>query len=52
MCCVSYKLEVVYNKYYLKHTMTISHKSTFVMAKRDPIPNTIEKRVNEDSMEG
>ncbi len=45
------KLEVVYNKYYLKHTMIISHKPTFVMARKDPIPNTIEKRVKEDSME-
>jgi hypothetical protein len=41
----------VYNKYYLKHTMIISHKPTFVMARRDPIPNTIEKRLKEDSME-
>jgi len=46
-----YKLEVVYNKYYFKHTMTISHKLTFVMAKRYLIPDTIEKRVKEDSME-
>jgi hypothetical protein len=30
------KLEVAYNKYYLKHTMTISHKPTFVMARKDP----------------
>ncbi len=44
-------LEVVYNKYYLKHTITISHKSTFVMARRDLIMNTIEKKVKEDSME-
>jgi hypothetical protein len=40
-----------YNKFYLKHTTTISHKPTFVMAKRDLIPNIIEKRVKEDSME-
>ncbi len=46
-----YKLEVVYNKYYLKHTMVVSHKPTFVMAKKDPILDTIEKRVKEDSME-
>jgi len=46
-----YKLEVVYNKYYLKHTTTISHKSTFVMARKDLILDTIEKRVKEDSME-
>jgi hypothetical protein len=26
------KLEVVYNKYYLKHTGVITHKPTFVMA--------------------
>jgi hypothetical protein len=39
------KLEVVYNKYYLKHTTIVSHKLIFVMARRDPIPNTIEKRV-------
>ncbi len=45
------KLEVAYNKYYLKHTMAISHKPTFVMAKKDLIPDTIEKRVKEDSME-
>jgi hypothetical protein len=42
---------VVYNKYYLKHTTTVNHKLTFVMAKRDPILNTVEKRVKEDSME-
>jgi hypothetical protein len=46
-----YKLEVAYNKYYLKHTMVISHKPTFVMARRDPISNTVERRVKEDSME-
>jgi hypothetical protein len=45
-----YKLEVAYNKYYLKHTTTISHKPTFVMARRDPILDTIDKRVQEDSM--
>jgi hypothetical protein len=44
-------LEVAYNKYYLKHTTTSNHKPTFVMARRDFIPNTIEKRVKEDSME-
>jgi hypothetical protein len=27
------KLEVAYNKYYLKHTMTISHNPIFIMAK-------------------
>ncbi len=31
--------------------MVINHKSTFVMARRDPIPNIIEKRVKENSME-
>ncbi len=46
-----YKLEVVYDKYDLKHTVTISHKPTFVMARKDPILDTIEKRVKEDSME-
>jgi hypothetical protein len=46
-----YKLEVVYNKYYLKHTTIISHKLTFVMARRDLILDTIEKRVKEDSLE-
>jgi hypothetical protein len=45
------KLEVAYNKYYLKHTMVISHKPTFVMVRRDPISNTVEKRVKKDSME-
>ncbi len=45
------ELEVVYNKYYLKHTTTISHKLTFVMAKSDPILGMVEKRVKEDSME-
>ncbi len=39
-----HKLEVVYNKYYLKHTMTVSHKPIFVMARRDPILNMIEKK--------
>jgi hypothetical protein len=39
------KLEVAYNKYYLKHTMAINHKPTFVMVKRDPILDTIEKKV-------
>jgi hypothetical protein len=46
-----YKLEVAYNKYYLKHTMAISHKPTFVMARRDPILDMVEKRLKEDSME-
>ncbi len=45
------KLELAYNKYYLNHTMAVCHKPTFVMARRDPISNTIEKRVKEDSME-
>jgi hypothetical protein len=45
------KLEITYNKYYLKHTMVVNHKPTFIMAKRDLILNTIEKRVKEDSME-
>lgn len=45
------KLEVAYNKYHLKHTMAISHKLTFVMTKRDPILDTIKKRVKEDSTE-
>jgi hypothetical protein len=44
-------LEVAYNKYYLNHTKTINHKPTFVVARRDPILHTIEKRVKEDSME-
>jgi hypothetical protein len=38
-------------KYDLKHTMTIGHKPTFVMARKDPILDTIEKKVKEDSME-
>jgi hypothetical protein len=46
-----YKLEVAYNKYYMKYTTTINHKPTFVMARRDLILDTIEKRVKEDSME-
>ncbi len=46
-----YKLEVAYNKYYLKHTTTISHKLPFVMAESDPISGMVEKRVKEDSME-
>jgi len=41
---------VAYNKYYLKHTMAINHKLTYVMA-RNFILDTIEKRVKEDSME-
>jgi hypothetical protein len=45
------KLELVYNKYYLKHTIVVSHKPTFFMARRDPIPDMIEKKVKEDSME-
>jgi hypothetical protein len=48
--CYYCKLEVAYNKYYLKHTMAINHKPTFVMARRDPILNTIEKIMKEDSM--
>jgi hypothetical protein len=44
-------LEVVYNKYYLKHTGIVNHKLTYVMARRDPILDTIEKKVKEDSME-
>jgi hypothetical protein len=39
-----YKLEVAYNKYYLKHTRANNHKTTFVMARKDPIPNTIKKK--------
>jgi hypothetical protein len=31
--------------------MTISHKPTFVMARRNPILDTIEKKVKEGSME-
>jgi len=31
--------------------MTISHKPTFAMARKDPILDTIEKRVKKDSME-
>ncbi len=45
------KLEVAYNKHYLKHTTVINHKLTFIMARRDLISDTIEKRVKEDSME-
>ncbi len=41
----------MYNKYYLKHTMIVSHKSTFVMANMDPILDTVEKKVKENSME-
>jgi hypothetical protein len=44
-------LEVAYNKYYLKHTTIVTFKPTFVMAKRDPILDTIEKRVKDDPME-
>jgi hypothetical protein len=44
-------LEVAYNKYYLKHTMAINYKLTFVMTKRDPVLDTIKKRVKEDSTE-
>jgi hypothetical protein len=39
----------IYNKYYLKHSTIVNHKPTFVMAKRDPILDTIEKRVKEDT---
>jgi hypothetical protein len=35
----------------LKHTMVVSHKSTFVMARKESILDTIEKRVKEDPME-
>ncbi len=45
-----YKLKVAYNKYYLKHTTIVSHKPTFVMVRRNPILDTVEKRVW-DSME-
>ncbi len=31
--------------------MTLGHKSTYVMARRDLILDTIEKKVKEDSME-
>jgi hypothetical protein len=31
--------------------MIVNHKPTFVMARKDPISNTIEKRVKEDSVE-
>jgi len=44
-------LGLMYNKYYLKHTTTVNHKSTFVMATKDFILNTIEKKVKKDSME-
>jgi gamma-glutamyl:cysteine ligase YbdK (ATP-grasp superfamily) len=44
-------LEVAYNKYYLKHTTIVSHKLIFVMVRRDPILDTIEKRVKENPME-
>ncbi len=49
--CYNCKLEVAYNKYYLKHTTIINHKLTFVMVRRDPILDTIEKKVKENSME-
>jgi hypothetical protein len=42
---------VAYNKYYLKHTTAVSHKSTFVMARRDLTLDIIEKKIKEDSME-
>jgi hypothetical protein len=35
----------------LKHTTIVTYKPTFVMARRDPIPNTIEKKVKDDPME-
>jgi hypothetical protein len=38
------KLEVAYNKYYLKHKTIVNHKPTFVMAKKDLILNNIEKK--------
>jgi len=46
-----YKLEVAYNKYYLKHTTIVTYKPTFVMARRDSIPNTIKKKVKDNPME-
>jgi len=42
-----YRLEVVY-KYYLKHMITISHKPTFIMVKRDPMQDMIENRIKID----
>jgi hypothetical protein len=31
--------------------MTINHEPTFAMARKDPIPNTIEKKIKEDTRE-
>jgi hypothetical protein len=41
----------LHNKYYLKHATIVNHKPTFVMARKDPIRDTIEKKVKEDTME-
>jgi hypothetical protein len=44
------RLEVV-DKYYLKHMTTISLKRTFIMVKRDPMPDVIENSVKNDIIE-
>ncbi len=42
-----YRLEVVC-KYYLKHMITISHKPTFIMVKRDPMQDMIANKIKID----
>ncbi len=52
--CVAILLQIeggLYNKYYLKHATIVNCKPTFVMARKDPIVDTIEKRIKEDTME-
>jgi hypothetical protein len=44
-------IKVAYNKYYLEHMTTINHKPTFIMVRRDPMPDTIENKIKEDTME-
>ncbi len=35
----------------MKHTTVVGHKPTYVMARRNLISDTIEKKVKEDSMD-
>jgi len=45
-----YKLEMAYNKYYFKHTTVVNHKPSFVMAKEDPILDTIDNKSKDNTI--
>lgn len=38
---------MAYSKYCFKHTIVVSHKPSFVMAREDPILDTIDNKIKE-----